>query len=149
MRHHLAELNIARLREPLDHPDMAEFVSVLDAVNAIAEVSNGFVWRLKDDDGRSASYVRAVDDPLTIINLSVWTDIESLRHFVYRSGHHAYLRRRREWFEVADEVGMVCWWTPKGEVPTVGDSLRRLMRLRADGPSADGFTFAEPLPMPS
>jgi Domain of unknown function (DUF3291) len=148
MTHHLAELNIARLRQPLDHPDMNEFVAVLDAVNAIAEATPGFVWRLRDDDGRSSSYVQAMDDPLTIVNLSVWTDVAPLRHFVYRSGHQAYLRRRREWFEETSELTMVCWWMPAGAQPGLDDALRRLMRLRAEGPSEDGFAFGEPLPKP-
>ena len=68
---HLAELNVARLRQPLDHPDTAEFVAALDAINALAESSPGFVWRLTDESGHSSSYVRADDDPLVIINLSV------------------------------------------------------------------------------
>jgi hypothetical protein len=143
MRFHFAELNIARLLHPLDHTENAEFVAVLDAVNAIAEVSGGFVWRLKDDDGRSASYVTVYDDPQLIVNLSVWDSPEALRHFVYRSGHSSYLRRRKEWFGDAIGEQMVCWWIPAGEVPDVHDAARRLQRLQAHGPSADGFAFAD------
>ena len=146
---HLAELNIARLHQPLDAPDNAEFVAALDAVNMIAERTPGFVWRLQDEDGASSSYVTAYDDPLLIINLTVWQDIESLRHFTYRSGHGAYLRRRREWFEAPTAPHMVCWWVPAGEAPTVADATRRLELLRATGPSADGFLFNDPLPAPS
>ena len=145
---HFAELNIARLHRPLDEPDNAEFVAALDAVNLIAERTPGFVWRLQDDDGASSSYVTAYDDPLLIINLTVWEDIQSLRHFTYRSGHGAYLRRRREWFEAPTEPHMVCWWIPAGEVPTAADATRRLELLRVSGPSADGFLFTDPLPEP-
>ena len=141
--HHLAEFNIARLRAPLEATENDEFVSVLEAVNVIAEVSPGFVWRLTADDERSASYVQVYDDPLLIVNYSIWTDLESLRHFTYRSGHAAYLRRRREWFEEGS-TRLVCWWVPPGEVPPVEEAARRLDRLAELGPSAEAFTLRSP-----
>ena len=149
MDFHLAELNVARLRHPLDAVETSEFVSVLDAVNLIAAVSPGFVWRLQGDDNRSSSYVTAYDDPLVIINLTVWTDVESLKHFTYRSGHGAYFRRRGEWFEPATEAHMVCWWTPAGTPPGVEDAVRDSSDCRAEGPSEHGFLFNAPLPKPA
>lgn len=140
VQHHLAEFNIARLLAPLDAAENAEFIAVLEAVNRIAEVSPGFVWRLTDDDSRSASYVQVYDDPLLIVNYSVWTDLDSLRHYVYRSGHGAYFRRRREWFEEGSSR-LVCWWVPAGEIPTVAEAVHRLERLDAHGPTPDSFTF--------
>lgn len=140
MTHHLAEFNIARLRAPLDADDNAEFVAVLDAVNRIAEVSPGFVWRLTSDDDRSASYVQVYDDPLLIVNFSVWTDLDSLRHYVYRSGHGAYFRRRKEWFDDSGSA-LVCWWIPAGEIPSTDEAVARLARLEREGPSPDAFTF--------
>ena len=147
--YHFAELNVARLHRPLDGPENAEFVAALDAVNLIAERTPGFVWRLQDEDGASSSYVTAYDDPLEIVNLTVWSDIESLRHFTYRSGHGAYLRRRREWFEAPSQPHMVCWWVPAGDVPTVADATRRLDVLRTDGPTCNGFLFTDPFPAPT
>jgi heme-degrading monooxygenase HmoA len=147
MEFHFAELNIATLLVPLDHHDNNEFVSVLDAVNRIAEVSEGFVWRLKDDAGRSASYVSAYEDPRVIINLTVWESPEALRHFTYRSGHGAYFRRRVEWFESGSE--MVCWWIPAGTIPTVEESISRLNHLRTHGPSDNGFLFTDIRDRPS
>ncbi len=140
MEHQLAEFNIARLHAPLEAPETSEFTSVLEAVNQIAEVSPGFVWRLTDDDDRSSSYVSVFDDPNLIVNFSVWSDLESLRHFTYRSGHSAYLRRRREWFEEGS-TKLVCWWIPAGEVPTVTDAVERLEHLDAHGPTPLAFTF--------
>ena len=145
---HFAELNIARLRAPLDAASNAEFVAVLDAVNAIADVSTGFVWRLKADDGGPSSYVHVFDDPQMIVNLTVWTDPDALRHFTYRSGHGAYFRRRKEWFEPATQPNMVCWWIPVGETPDVDDAVRRLAHLRANGPTENGFLFDEVHPRP-
>ena len=146
---HLAELNVAQLRRPLDHPDTAEFVAALDHVNGLAEGSPGFVWRLTDESGLSSSYVRASEDPLEIINLSVWETIEQLHDFVFKTGHTEYLRPRREWFQRLDEASLVCWWVPAGYVPTVEEAIERLARLRRDGVSDEAFTMRERRPTPA
>jgi hypothetical protein len=148
--HHLAQLNIARLNHPLDDPQSAEFVAALEPINAIAESTPGFVWRLKDESGASSSYVplEGNDDPLLIVNYSVWTDLDSLRHFVLRSGHASYLRRRREWFQPSAEATTVCWWTPAGEIPPLEDAHRRLLHLRAEGPSPRGWPLTGPIDPP-
>jgi hypothetical protein len=147
---HLAQFNIARLLQPLDHPATAEFVANLDRINTVAEAAPGFVWRLKDDDtGLSSSYVRAYEDPFMIINFSVWESPEQLADFVYRSDHTAFLRRRREWFEKLGEAYVVCWWVPAGYVPTVEEAVARLERLRAEGPSDEAFTLRDIRPAPS
>ena len=51
---HLAQFNISRLKAPLDDPSLKEFVDFLDPVNAFAEQSPGFVWRLTAADGAAA-----------------------------------------------------------------------------------------------
>lgn len=148
MQWHLAEFNIARLRHPLDAEENAEFVAVLDAVNGIAEVSDGFVWRMTDEVSRSSSYVQVFDDPLLIVNYSIWADLDALRHFTYRSGHGAYLRRRREWFEEGS-TKIVAWWVEAGVIPPVEEAVRRLALLDENGPTADAFTFASSFPPPA
>jgi hypothetical protein len=147
---HLAELNIGRLLRPLEHADTDEFVRALDPINALAESSPGFVWRLTDDDGLSSSYVRlpGEDDPLLIVNYSIWEDLESLRHFMYRSGHSSYLRRRREWFERPPEESTVLWWVPAGTIPSLGEAYDRLRELRANGPAARAWSLAQPFDPP-
>jgi hypothetical protein len=149
--HHLAQLNIGRLNHALDAPETAEFVAALEPINAIAESTPGFVWRLKDEAGLSSSFVplEGNDDPLLIVNYSVWTDLDSFRHFVLKSGHGAYLRRRREWFQPSVEATAVCWWTPAGEIPPLAEAHRRLLRLRADGPSPEGWPLTKPIAPPS
>lgn len=151
MEHHLAQYNVARIREPLDHPDSGEFQRALDPINMVAERSPGFVWRLKDDDGQSSSYVsvQGIDDPLTIVNYSIWEDLDSLRHFIYKSGHTSYLRRRREWFEPSEVATTVCWWIRADSVPPVDEAHRRLVHLRAEGPSDEGWPLNDPRPAPS
>ena len=140
---HLAEFNVARLHQPLDHPDTAEFVAALDEVNALAEAAPGFVWRLTDESGQSSSYVRADEDPLLIINLSVWRTPDELHDFVFHTAHSGFLRRRREWFQRMAEAYLVCWWVPAGEVPSVDEALERLARLRRDGVSEHAFTLRD------
>ena len=138
--HHIAQLNIARAKAPLDQPLLADFVAQLDAVNALAEASPGFVWRLKSDNG-NATDIRAYDDPLMIVNLTVWGSIDALFDFTYRSGHARIMARRRDWFEKLSQPHMVLWWIPAGTVPTVEEARRRHDHLAAHGPTATAFTF--------
>jgi hypothetical protein len=139
-QHHLAQLNVGRLREPRDHPAIAEFMAGLDHVNARADAAPGFVWRLQTEEGNATS-ITPTDDPQWIVNMSVWTDLDALRAFVYRDGEHLrYMRRRREWFEKL-EVILVLWWVPAGHVPSVDEALERLAQLRDNGPGPTAFTF--------
>lgn len=142
---------MARLIEPLDSPASAEFVRALEPINRLAEVSPGFVWRLQDDDGGPSSFmtIPEIDDAQMLVNYSIWEDLDSLTHFVYRSGHGAYFRRRREWFEPSAEAQTVCWWVPAGEVPPTSEGLARLMHLRAHGPSERGWPPNKPFPKPA
>jgi hypothetical protein len=71
MKFHLAQLNIAKMLAPIDSPIMADFVANLDTINALAEKSNGFVWRLKDDTNNATS-IKIFDDDFLIVNASVW-----------------------------------------------------------------------------
>lgn len=140
---HLAELNVATLRHPLDDPRLAPFVELLAPVNAAADEAPGFVWRLVADGGADATGLRPAGDDV-IVNLSVWETMEALWDFSYRSGHLEVVRRRREWFARHVEAHMVLWWVPAGHRPTVDEALERLAGLRANGPSPRAFTFAVP-----
>ena len=151
MDHHLAQCNIGRVLKPLDDTEMSEFVAALEPINAIAESSPGFVWRLTDDDGKSSSYVDipGSDDPLVLINYSIWEDLESLKHFVNKSGHIAYLRRRREWFEKLDVPTSAAWWVEAGSIPDVGEAYRRVIHLQENGPTEESFPLTKPWPAPA
>jgi Domain of unknown function (DUF3291) len=149
MNYRLAQLNVARLAETPGSESNTEFFAVLDAVNAIAEASPGFVWRLKDESGLSSAYISGGDDPQLIINMTVWESVEALTHYAYRSGHGSYFRRRREWFEPANGVpSTVGWWIEEGSTPTMEDGLARLEALRRNGPSEDGVLINDPNPPP-
>jgi hypothetical protein len=137
---HLAQLNVGRLRAPMDDPLIDDFRNNLDPVNELAEASPGFVWRLQDDDG-NATGIKPYGDDLEIVNLTVWESIDALADFTYRTGHVEFLRRRREFFE-APSVPILClWWIPEGTVPTVEDAIERLEHLRELGPTPTAFTF--------
>jgi hypothetical protein len=146
--HHLAQLNLATLRAPLDTPELAGFVAQLAPINALADGHHGFVWRLQTEDG-DATAIRPYDDDRVIVNLSVWTSLGALRDFVYASRHLDVMRRRRQWFHRAAEAYLVLWWVPAGTIPTVAQALERLERLRRDGPGPEAFTFREPFPEPA
>jgi hypothetical protein len=144
---HVAELNIGRTVAPLDDPAMADFVANLELINALGDASPGFVWRLQDEFG-AATTIRAYEDPLMIVNLTVWESVETLRAFTYRSGHVEFFRRRREWFEPLDGPSLVLWWVPAGHRPTVEEAKARLAHLAAHGPTPTAFTLKTPVPPP-
>jgi hypothetical protein len=116
-------------------------MDALDEINALAEASTGFVWRLEGDDGAGATSIKVSADPQFIVNMSVWESLESLGDYVYRSVHVEYLRRRREWFEQNTEMHLALWWIPAGEIPTVEEGLRRVELIRAHGPTEQAFSL--------
>jgi hypothetical protein len=124
----------------MDDPIVDDFRTNLDAVNALAEVSPGYVWRLQDDTGNATS-IKPFEDELEIINLTVWESIDALADFTYRSGHVDFLRRRREFFEAPAQPILCLWWIPEGSIPTIDDAIARLEHLRTNGPSPTAFTF--------
>ncbi len=145
--YHLAEVNIARALAPLDDLLLAAFMAQLDAINALADASPGFVWRLQADGGNATS-IRAYDDERIIVNMTVWESLEALTAFVYASAHRPVMRRRREWFARFDGPYMALWWVPAGHRPDVVEAKDRLDHLRVHGPTPDAFTFARAFPAP-
>ena len=139
--HHLAQLNIARMKYTIDDPDMADFVARIDDVNALADEAPGFVWRLQTEDGDATGIDFFGADML--INMSVWQDLESLRDYAFRSAHREVLAQRNRWFDRMDEAYAVLWWIPVGRVPTLEEAADRLEILRRDGPGPRAFTFKQ------
>jgi len=144
---HVAQVNIALPREPLDAPELEDFVAMLAPINALADGSPGFVWRLQGETG-DATGIRAFGDERILVNLSVWETVEALGAFVFASGHAEVLRRRRDWFEQMAEAHLGLWWIRAGAIPTVEEAERRLATLRERGPSSEAFTLREPFPAP-
>jgi hypothetical protein len=146
-RFEVAQLNVGRSVGPMGEPPMADFESRLDEINALAERSPGFVWRLQGDNGNNTE-LKVTDDPLFIVNLSVWRSLEDLYAFTYRTEHKALFARRFEWFERRPGPNVVIWWQPAGTIPDVHDALRRLRLLEASGPSPEAFGFKSRFPPP-
>jgi heme-degrading monooxygenase HmoA len=144
---HLAQINVGRILGPIESEVMVGFVSQLAEINALAEATPGFVWRLKTEDG-DATAIRPYDDDRVIVNMSVWESAEALHGYVYQSAHVDVMRRRREWFSRMSESYMALWWIPAGHIPTVSEAIARLEQLRATGPTAEAFTFRERFPSP-
>ena len=144
--HELAQLNVAVMKEPLESPSLADFVANLDRINALAETSPGFVWRLQSDDGDATAF-RPLGD-MTLVNMSVWKDVESLNRYVYKSAHAEIMRRRNEWFEKMKEAFVVLWWVPAGHRPGIEEAVAKLEHLRAHGPTEAAFTFRKAFPPP-
>jgi hypothetical protein len=147
--YHLAQLNVALPRAPLDSPRLAGFVNRLKEINALADAAPGFVWRLVDDAGSDATTLRPYG-PDVMVNMSVWESVEALQEYAYRTAHLDVLRRRREWF-THDGLGAhaVLWWVPAGTVPTLAQARDRLDRLAEHGPTAEAFTLQRPYPPPA
>ena len=143
MEYQLAQINIAKLLKPIDHPQIADFVNQLDDINALAEKSNGFVWRLKDKDSNDATSLNPFNDPSIIVNMSVWEDIISLKDYVYNSAHIKVFIRRKEWFEKPSKVHMALWWIEKDKFPTAEEGKKRIEYLQQFGSSKYAFTFKD------
>ena len=148
----LAQVNVARLREPLDSPLLADFVAALGPVNATADAAPGFIWRLQGEDGNATS-VRAFEWDTAgsaglLVNMSVWESVEALAAFAYSGTHRQVLRRRRRWFERMAEAYTALWWIPRGQVPTTAEAEERVLRLREFGPTPYAFTLKEHFPPP-
>ena len=142
--YHLAQLNIAHLKYAFDAPELAEFAARFEEINALADDSPGFIWRLQTEDGDAT----AIDffGPEYLVNMSVWEDVESLHNYVYRTAHNEVMARRKEWFERMLEVYSVLWWISLGTIPAIEEAEQRLQQLRQNGPAAGAFTFKQIFP---
>jgi hypothetical protein len=140
MKYHLAQVNIARMKFPLDDPRMAEFVARIPEINALAETSPGFIWRFQTDAG-NALYTHPYDDDRILFNMSVWESVEALKTYAYRSQHVEVFRKRQNWFDPLDQAGLALWWVPAGHLPGIDEAKKRLARLDQAGPTQFAFTF--------
>jgi len=144
--YHIAQINIAQMLAPIDDPLMAEFVAQLAPVNALADTSPGFVWRLQTEEGDATSL--QVYDDMIIVNMSVWESIESLREYAYRSGHVGVMKHRTKWFGRFNGPYVALWWVSAGHIPTPEEGKERLEHLRKNGNSPYAFSFKNVFPAP-
>ena len=145
--HNLAQVNIMRLRAPLESPELAAFVAALDPVNALADQAPGFVWRLKTEEGNSTA-LRIFEDDTLVVNMSTWRSVDSMTDYVYGTAHAAIMRRRREFALPIVEASVALWWVEEGHRPTIADAEERLAHLRAYGPTPFAFGIKSPFAAP-
>lgn len=139
--YHIAQINIGRVKGPVEDPVMAGFMTRLDDLNALADRSPGFVWRLQTSEG-NATYFRPYEhDDRILLNMSVWETIDALRHYVYKTAHAEMLRHREEWFEKFAGIYLALWWVPAGHIPGIDEAKKRLAHLDQYGPTQFAFTF--------
>ncbi|AFK03632.1 hypothetical protein Emtol_2496 [Emticicia oligotrophica DSM 17448] len=141
-KYYLAQVNISKLLAPIDSPLLADFVAQLDEINALAEKSKGFVWRLKGDN-ENATALRIFDDADIIINMSVWETIEDLKEFAFKTAHVGVMRERNKWFEKPSGAMLALWWIPHNYTPTPHDAKERLESINKNGSTPFAFTFKD------
>lgn len=127
---------------------MAGFVAQLEPLNALADTSPGFVWRLQDEAG-DATAIRVFDDERILFNMSLWESIEALEAYAYSSAHVEAVRARAGWFEARGKPNLVLWWVAAGDIPTVDDARSRFDLLWAHGPTPQAFTFRQRFEAPA
>jgi len=147
-QYYIAQINIAHMRAPLTDPIMEDFVAQLAPINALADQSPGFIWRLQSEDGDATS-IKVYDDDMIIINLTVWESLDALREYVYKSAHQGVLRDRKRWFEKFDGPYYALWWIPAGQFPSTEEGKERLDNLREHGETVHAFSFQHVFPKPT
>jgi hypothetical protein len=143
----LAQMNVGRLVAPRGDARVQPFFDALDRINALADSSPGFVWRLQSESG-NATDIQPTQDSLFLVNMSVWSDADALFNFVYRSAHTPVMAQRRQYFESFEGAYQALWWIPAGHRPNVDEGLSRLWRLDRYGPTPQAFTFKVRFPAP-
>ena len=148
-QYHLAQLNVAQMAVAYESPLFDDFRASVDRINELAERSDGFVWRLEEDEEGGGEGMASPFGENMLVNITVWRDLESLFDFVYRSAHVEIMRQRKKWFLPQRQASTVLWWVGAGERPGEGEALARLLKLRASGPGPDAFSFKKPYPAPA
>jgi hypothetical protein len=144
----IAEINVARMKGvTINDPLMKEFVENLDKVNGIAENSEGFVWRLKDENNNATS-LNPYNDQQVIINVSVWESMATLEAFMYKTFHSEFLKRRKEWFQAYGKAHTALWWIPTGQFPSMQEAVEKLDYLQYHGPTEHVFDLRNKFPSP-
>ncbi|WP_075342574.1 DUF3291 domain-containing protein [Tenacibaculum agarivorans] len=141
---HLAQYNIIKLKDELNSPIVKEFRDFLAPVNLLAEESEGFIWRLKDEGGESATDLETpYEDKLIFINMSVWENYEFLKEYTYKTVHSYFLKSRKKWSNEIEGHKAVMWYVEKGHIPTVTEAKAKLDELNQNGSSPNAFSMTE------
>lgn len=140
--HHLAQFNWATLRHDPADPRVAEFMENVARMNMLADRMPGFVWRHLNDRtalrklGRTGTFAPARRFTTT---LSVWTELEALERFAFKTVHSRFYKKRAAWFEPHQGPYMVFWFVPQGHRPLIPEAVERAEHMLARGDSAYAF----------
>lgn len=142
----LAQLNIAEAKYGTEDARMGGFTGRVDIINAMADRSPGFIWRLTDDDETDGALSLRMEgqNDYTLVNMSVWIDIESLFHFIYKTAHAKVMQGKDDWFNPMSRNHMVLWWVEDGHIPSIDEAKAKLDAIRVNGPSPEAFDFQTP-----
>ena len=144
---HLVQVNIAQIRHgSIDAPEMKSFTDRVEAVNALARRSPGYVWTLEGEDGVGATRVEVFpENPNIIIQLSKWESVEALFHFAYKTAHAKLIAAKEDWFvPVPGMANLSLWWVEESHLPTIAEAKAKMVRLHRNGPTPQAFNFAAP-----
>ena len=151
--YHLAQVNIARMRDTLNGPAMAGLVKRIGEMNQLAEGSEGFVWRFKGEATPETlsvfkGYFEPFEPEKLFYNLSVWRSVDDLQNYVFRTTHAEMFRGKAGWMDAFDRAHLALWWIPAGHAPTIAESAERLRAVDARGPTPFAFSFRNSFPKP-
>ncbi|MDB4197301.1 DUF3291 domain-containing protein [Ascidiaceihabitans sp.] len=134
----LAELNVGYAAYPLDDPRMSEFMDNLETINALAERSPGFVWRMKSDSG-NATDISVPGDTEMISNMSVWEDVASLGNYVFNTVHAPFYKRKEEWFQATTSHHFAMWMVEDNHTPDLAEAMDHMEYLQKYGSTDHAF----------
>ena len=141
---YLAQFNIIKLKAELDSPIIKEFRDFLAPVNALAEESSGFIWRLKDEGGDNATDIETpYEDKLIFVNMSVWKDYEYLKEYTYKTVHSYFLKNRKKWSDELAGHQAVMWYVAKDHIPTITEAKEKLDLLNQNGSGPNAFSMTD------
>ena len=134
----LAELNVGYSAYPLDDPRMSGFMDNLDTINALAECSPSFVWRMKSDSG-NATDISVPGDAEIISSMSVWEDVASLGNYVFNTIHARFYERKEVWFQAMTSHHFVMWTVGDNHTPDLAEAMVSLAHLQKHGSTDQAF----------
>ena len=152
MTYHLAQANAASMKAPYEAPQMQRMTSQIQEINQLAESSKGFLWRLTEtnpDELRPiASYLGESSLPNVFFNMSLWTSVDALNQFTYRSSHRSLIKEKHDWIHPSKQASYVLWWVEEGRHPTITEACEKLTQLSTSGATPEAFDFKTPFPAP-
>lgn len=144
---HIAELNWGYLRAPWGQPEVAGFTDNVDLVNAASDRSKGMLGRIEEDEApiyelvRNKGHEGPVEALRLAVTFSLWESDADLSHFVHKTIHGQFVKRRAEWFLPQGVPTYVIFPVTAGTRPTLVDGVARLKQLAAEGPSPAAYDF--------